>query len=357
MKIVSRGVDRLEPAPHRGGHRLRSDRPAPRRGGARSTRPRPSRSASPTDELRRRHRASGWPSSRRCATRSKALRAPGCAGGQAGDLAADARSTASSSPGSTADRATTCATSPSPSATARASAAVVLGARRAAGASPSSRPSTPTAASTPASSSPTPRRTVGGGGGKGADLAVAGGKDPEGSTRRSTWSAPRPARASECGCSASTSGSKRIGVALSRLRGHRWPRPTRSSSAAATWPGTTAAIAAIVAEAEAEVVVVGLPLLARRLAGPAAEARPAGGRELGATLPVPVETYDERLTTVTADRLARCDEPGRRSPAPGGRQGRRRGDAAGLAGPPGGEGRPMPDRRTLNHPPESTRRP
>ena len=36
--------------------------------------------------------------------------------------------------------------------------------------------------------------------------------------------------------------------------------------------------------------------------GPAARAAGAEAEELAAALPVPVETHDERLTTVTADR-------------------------------------------------------
>jgi putative holliday junction resolvase len=62
------------------------------------------------------------------------------------------------------------------------------------------------------------------------------------------------------------------------------------------------ALAALVAEAEADVVVVGLPLSLDGSIGPAARAALVEVDALRDTLDVPVETYDERLTTVTADR-------------------------------------------------------
>ncbi|HSL59992.1 MAG TPA: Holliday junction resolvase RuvX [Acidimicrobiales bacterium] len=62
------------------------------------------------------------------------------------------------------------------------------------------------------------------------------------------------------------------------------------------------AIAAVVAEVDADRVVVGLPLSLDGSKGPAARAAEAEVAELGAVLSVPVETYDERLTTVTAER-------------------------------------------------------
>ena len=64
-------------------------------------------------------------------------------------------------------------------------------------------------------------------------------------------------------------------------------------------------IADIVAETGAEVVVVGLPLSLDGGEGPMARRYRAEARRIGATLGVPVETYDERLTTVTAERALR----------------------------------------------------
>ena len=64
-------------------------------------------------------------------------------------------------------------------------------------------------------------------------------------------------------------------------------------------------LAGLVEEAEAECVVVGLPLSLDGSIGPAAEKALAETERLRAVLPVPVETYDERLTTVTAERVLR----------------------------------------------------
>ena len=65
------------------------------------------------------------------------------------------------------------------------------------------------------------------------------------------------------------------------------------------------AIAELVAELEVEQVVVGLPLSLDGTMGPAARAMAAEAEELGDVLNVPVETWDERLTTVTAERSLR----------------------------------------------------
>lgn len=56
-----------------------------------------------------------------------------------------------------------------------------------------------------------------------------------------------------------------------------------------------------VAEAEAEIVVVGLPLSLDGSVGPAAQGVLAEVERLEEALPVPVATHDERLTTVTAE--------------------------------------------------------
>jgi len=61
-------------------------------------------------------------------------------------------------------------------------------------------------------------------------------------------------------------------------------------------------IAEIVREWEVTTVVVGLPLSLSGHVGPAAKAALAEVEALRATLAVPVETYDERLSTVTAER-------------------------------------------------------
>lgn len=66
-----------------------------------------------------------------------------------------------------------------------------------------------------------------------------------------------------------------------------------------------AAIGSLVEEWDATVVVVGLPLLLSGSEGAAASTVREEVAQLRATLPVPVETYDERLTTVSARRSLR----------------------------------------------------
>ncbi|HQF94708.1 MAG TPA: Holliday junction resolvase RuvX, partial [Microthrixaceae bacterium] len=61
-------------------------------------------------------------------------------------------------------------------------------------------------------------------------------------------------------------------------------------------------IAALAAEAEAEVIVVGVPYHLDGRLSPNAHAALAEAAELHDTIGLPVETYDERLTTVTAQR-------------------------------------------------------
>lgn len=61
-------------------------------------------------------------------------------------------------------------------------------------------------------------------------------------------------------------------------------------------------IAEIVEEVEAEIVVVGLPLSLSGDMGPAAKAVAAEVEAIAAAVKVPVETQDERLSTVSAGR-------------------------------------------------------
>lgn len=64
-------------------------------------------------------------------------------------------------------------------------------------------------------------------------------------------------------------------------------------------------LAEIIDEWEIELVVVGMPLSLDGSVGPAAKRAIGETRYLSDALSVPVETYDERLTTVSADRLLR----------------------------------------------------
>ena len=72
--------------------------------------------------------------------------------------------------------------------------------------------------------------------------------------------------------------------------------------ARATAPATTARIAALAEEAGAEVARRRPPAVARRLRRAGRRAARAEAAELAAATGLPVELWDERLTTVTADR-------------------------------------------------------
>lgn len=111
-------------------------------------------------------------------------------------------------------------------------------------------------------------------------------------------------------------GERRIGVAVSDSTGVlATPHGvvTRSTQRAADHR----AIAALVEETGAELVVVGLPLTLRGEVGPAARNIASEAAELADVLPVPVETFDERFTTVEAARRREARAPA----APGRRPG------------------------------------
>jgi putative Holliday junction resolvase len=97
-------------------------------------------------------------------------------------------------------------------------------------------------------------------------------------------------------------GQRRIGVALSDSDG-RMALPFDTLVRRGDTSEDHDRIAEIVAEAGAEVVVVGMPTSLDGTAGPAARRTRAEVRVLRSRLPVPVETYDERFTTVSAERL------------------------------------------------------
>jgi putative Holliday junction resolvase len=100
-------------------------------------------------------------------------------------------------------------------------------------------------------------------------------------------------------------GDRRIGVAVSDVTG-TLASPYRVVERGRDHEADHAVIAAVVDEAGAERVVVGLPLSMSGASGPAAEKARAEVTELTATLSVPVETFDERLTTVAAARSMRA---------------------------------------------------
>jgi len=109
-------------------------------------------------------------------------------------------------------------------------------------------------------------------------------------------------------------GSKRIGVALSDSAGSM-ATPYEVVPRSGDRARDHRRIAALAAEAGAEALVVGLPLSLDGSDGPAATAARAEATELEAASGLPVELWDERLTTVSADRQLLAldlDAPARR---------------------------------------------
>ena len=75
-------------------------------------------------------------------------------------------------------------------------------------------------------------------------------------------------------------------------------------------PPDVDAVAAMVEREGAELVVVGLPVSLSGEAGEQARIAAEFAQRLGAALPVPVDTYDERLTTRMAAGSARAGARG-----------------------------------------------
>ena len=99
-------------------------------------------------------------------------------------------------------------------------------------------------------------------------------------------------------------GTRRIGVALSDSNG-TVATPYEVVQRSGDRERDHRRIGALVDEAEAEVVVVGLPFSLDGSIGPAARAILEEVDQLRVTLPVEVVTWDERLTTVEAERSLR----------------------------------------------------
>ncbi len=95
-------------------------------------------------------------------------------------------------------------------------------------------------------------------------------------------------------------GAARVGVAICD------PTETLASPVGVIEPPDTNAVAAMVSEHHAELVVVGLPVSLSGEEGEQAEVARAFAGELAEALSIPVETYDERLTTRLADSSARA---------------------------------------------------
>ena len=99
-------------------------------------------------------------------------------------------------------------------------------------------------------------------------------------------------------------GAKRIGVAVSDSDG-RVATPVQTVARHGDRPRLHRELAELVAEWEAELVLVGLPIDLRGEVGPAAQGVLTECDELRAVLPVPVEVHDERMTTRIADQALR----------------------------------------------------
>jgi putative pre-16S rRNA nuclease len=95
-------------------------------------------------------------------------------------------------------------------------------------------------------------------------------------------------------------GSARLGCAISD------PTGTIARPLGVIEPPEPRAIAGLVTEHKAELVVVGLPVSLSGTEGPQAAQARAFRDALETILDVPVETYDERLTTRLAERSARA---------------------------------------------------
>ena len=96
-------------------------------------------------------------------------------------------------------------------------------------------------------------------------------------------------------------GSKRIGVALCDPE-ERVATPLTVVERSKSRAHDHANIARLVEEYEAEAVVVGLPLNMSGKVTAAAQSAKEETEQLRAALGIPVHLYDERLTTVTANR-------------------------------------------------------
>ena len=141
---------------------------------------------------------------------------------------------------------------------------------------------------------------VGGGGGGRDNVAQAGGKDPE---------RLDDALATAKGCDrdklglvrvlALDYGTARCGCAISD------PTGTLATPLSAISPPDPERIAEVAREREADLVVVGLPVGLGGEEGEQARLTRSFASELGEHLDVPIETYDERLTTSMAARTAR----------------------------------------------------
>ncbi len=124
-------------------------------------------------------------------------------------------------------------------------------------------------------------------------------------------------------------GERRIGVAAADDR----TRVAIPVTTIATHGDPAEAIARLAQEQQADELVVGLPLSLSGALGPQAQRVQALVEALAARLPIPVRTWDERLTSVEADRRLASGQRqrGRRRAAAAGRTYRQTGRQDALA--------------------------
>ncbi|MCE2763356.1 MAG: Holliday junction resolvase RuvX [Ilumatobacteraceae bacterium] len=96
-------------------------------------------------------------------------------------------------------------------------------------------------------------------------------------------------------------GTKRIGLATSDLSG-TIATPLSTLERSHSTRSDHASLARIIMDEEVEIVVIGLPIQMNGELGMAAEAAQREAALLATVLDVPVILFDERMTTVAADR-------------------------------------------------------
>ena len=95
-------------------------------------------------------------------------------------------------------------------------------------------------------------------------------------------------------------GDKRIGLALSDALG--WTAGPLPTLTRVGWKKDLAALRSLISAHEVRRIVIGLPLRMDGLEGERARRTRDFVDRLRSALPIPVETWDERLTTVEAER-------------------------------------------------------
>ena len=154
----------------------------------------------------------------------------------------------------------------------------------------------------PCSATP-PRRSAAAAAARATSPRPAARTRPASTTPCASPPTPSPASAADrtCGRSASTS-ARSASASPSATSPGTIASPLTVVHAAGRGATTTSGSPRIVRDEEAECVVVGLPLSLSGQDGPAARAARKEVAALATVVGVPVETYDERFTTVTAER-------------------------------------------------------